>query len=323
MLKKEYFRYLLATFLVLAVLAASFKTGIQNLFYSVKFTDILISISICWVIFSISGLRLSCASKLMYGITLTLWDIVSLPVVMSLWGYILPLKGGLVYFVFYMKEKYRINLVKSAGISIYTYIITISMVGFIVLFLSCLLKPFNIYIFLVGLGVSFNYFILFFAKKTVIWIGRGKPPGFVNKLIALLTSILRDLNNAMLSKKLLIISVILSIIHIGLTVLWFAAAAQALNLEMSLLSLIFLVLASQISAIFRIVPGNLGVSEFIMGATTALIDGAVEEGLAIALFVRATGLALTIILGGLVASHHISKFEFVSFHSFARFLKKE
>ena len=81
------------------------------------------------------------------------------------------------------------------------------------------------------------------------------------------------------------------------------------SIHVTIDNIVMFALMIRISTLVRIIPGNLGVQELFSGGAYHLLGGNLNDGLAIALFVRFIALVLTISIGVIGVTANVKYFE--------------
>lgn len=265
----------------------------NSLIERINFNEVLISSIIVIFIFLFTGLQVSFLAKKQFNTALKTEDLVLLPIMMHLWSYLIPFRGGLIFSSIFLNQKYKLKLSQGFSIGFYSFFISIILSGLYGVFFSLqsnsvALLTFSI-LFIVGPVIGF--ILNFFFKKINI---HNKP---LKKLKTLIEEIFDNL--AILFNQRKINIVVLSLI-IGSTlifILWFYHGAKALGIDISFSQIIIVALITRLSIIVRVIPGNAGIQEFFTGGALVLAGGSLSDGIAISLFTRFVALTFAIIVG--------------------------
>ena len=126
---KSLISYFIAFIFVFISIKLCWKPEYYELIKNIKITHLSIVILITFVLNVIAGVSMSHISKTQYNIRLDSLDKIALSLMMNFWGYIIPLKGGVLFSAFYLKSKYNIKLVEGTSIAIFIYIVNLTIFG--------------------------------------------------------------------------------------------------------------------------------------------------------------------------------------------------
>ncbi len=230
-----------------------------------------------------------------YQVRLSWPDILLLPSMMHLWSYILPVKGGMLFQVVFMRFKYKVGLSKGFSVGVLIFVIS--------LFVTCVLgtglvlgmegiNPLKLILLIMILVLSGTMLAIRFLPPINI-DGKsffGRPIIFLAKVV----SQLRDqLSDRVLLLRILVVTLATSIIHIW----WFYSSAILLGYSPNPIGIALATLLLRIILLFRFLPGNLGVQELVTGIvfTAAGID--FQAGLMIAIFMRIVSASIAVVFG--------------------------
>ncbi len=268
-----------------------------DILLEVTTSEIVISMLIAMFIFAISGFQFSYILNKNSDVKLSVIDKFFFPISRNLWSYIIPFQGSLAYSVAFCKLKYKVAVTSGISINVYMMLFNIFIAGFIGLYFSILKNDFSSIIFFVSVLFLFSPFLLIFSNYIFKLLPNSKIEIF-QKLKNSLEAILSDVSILWKDIKFSFNILLFNILHITITVLWFYWASIILNLDIDLISILFLSLILKISLLFKITPGNLGVEQLLSGAVFVLIDQNAADGVVISLFNK----AITMILSGTIGS---------------------
>ena len=274
---------------------------------NISIIDILISSVFAFIIFAMSGLlyRLLLHSKEIY---ISLFDTLTLPIAMNFWSYIIPLKGGGAYFIFFLKNKYKANYSSSVAITAYCYLVTIIITGMSGIFFYCTndTLPLTFLVFSICFLFSPLGLVLwpFFYKRRPQLLKRAQ----INRLIHWFDNTYLSLVELLKNHKLSASIVVISTIRFLVLTTWFYWLMNTLSIETSTTKAFLLVMTMELTAIFKLIPGNLGVNELVTGGVMATIGGAAHEGILLAATYRISALSLTFTVGLISSIYNLKYF---------------
>ena len=263
---------------------------------NVSFSQVIISLLIGFSLFLINGYILAYLVKQHYQTTIKRIDMVVLPFMMHLFSYIIPFRGGLLFSALFLKIKYDIKGTEGIAIGVFTLIISLIITGLCGIYFAVR----NGMLCSMWSAVS----ILFILSPLVVGIlgrlVRGiemKPGSLPDRIKTIIYSISissqRLLNDYRRSLVIFFLTIASTIGYV--VFLYFTAFILQMNTTID--KIIMFALMMRLSTIVRLAPGNLGVQEFLSGGAYYMLGGSLNDGLAMALFVRFISLMLTFFIG--------------------------
>jgi len=249
------------------------------------------------------GLLLRFGFRAQYGVVLDLTEVMTLPLMMLLFTYLLPIKGGLVFQVFYMKHRHRLDLSEGFSLGLMIFFITASLTVVLGLALTIYLQLHEgpIYYFLLALAMSLA------ILPSLLRIVPSHPDirrGIAGQAVAVLSKVKRHLKDQSGNARLLFGLVASDAVLAVVQAIWYQQCARMLGLPHEFLSILLVALILRVALLLRVLPGNLGFQELVIGVVFTAAGFSIEEGLLVALAIRlvSTLLAATIGLAGLYAN---------------------
>lgn len=223
-------------------------------------------------------------------------EILTLPLMMHLFLYLMPVKGGMLFQVFYSKHKYKLDLSKgfSLGMTVFFMSLILTVLFGIILIYVIPIDSFELELSLWAMAICFGGMVV---TLNLLPANRKFSIGFLDKLIDFLISVRIQLSQQMKNVRLSIGLLITSAISIlAQTVLfWQTALVLGINSEFSPVLLVVLVL--RILLLIRLLPGNLGIQEVVIGVTFAAAGFQMEDGLLIGIITRLISVFWTALIG--------------------------
>ncbi len=249
------------------------------------------------------GLVLKFGFKTHYSVTLEPAEVLTLPLMMYLFAFILPLNGGLLFQVFYMKHRHQLDL--SKGVSLGFQIVLVSLLLTVVLGLGLHLilglptGPLLFLLLALGLGLLILPLIAYLLP-----IQNRRPPSLMAKLWGFLDAVRLQLTGQFTHPRLMLQLALTTTLLVIIQALWYQQSATMLGIESEFLPMLLVALILRIVLLLRLLPGNLGFQELMIGVVFAAAGWSIEEGLLVALVIRLVSvlLAATIGMAGLYAN---------------------
>ncbi|MFT4713967.1 MAG: uncharacterized membrane protein YbhN (UPF0104 family) [Candidatus Azotimanducaceae bacterium] len=259
-------------------------------------SNALVNVGLAIAFFVSFGMTMRVSFRQQYKLHLAPSDVITLPIMMHLFTYIIPIKGGLLFQVFYIRHKYKLELSKSFSLGITTFMVSVFLTVVIGLGLSLQLQ--------LNTDILPSVFgIIGFGLVTlpiILWLLPKQSAHFEGTIYKLLRFLI-DLRNELLSqiKNLRLVTGLLltGLISILIQSLWFWQSATVLGIEADLNLVILVVLILRIILLVRLLPGNLGIQELMIGGVFLMAGFSIEEGLAVALLTRLVSVFLAATIG--------------------------
>jgi uncharacterized membrane protein YbhN (UPF0104 family) len=311
-MSKKIISYLIGlSLIVLSLYLVIKQEKYHSLLNQITFYDFLISIAITLIIFFFTGLQISYLTNKQYNISLKKEDYFLLPIIMHLWSYIIPFRGGLIFSSIFLNQKYKLKLSHGISIGFYTFFISLILTGIYGLYFS--IENHSMVLFVVSIFLIAGPLFVFLANLLL------KKLNFKNKFIERLKVFIENIFNNLSSffnqwtTNFIVFAIIFSSILVY--VLWFYYGSYSLGLDYSFSQIILVALITRLSVITRIIPGNMGVQELFSGGALVLAGGSLSDGIVISLFIRLSALIIAIsagILGMLINRKYLSYKQFKS-----------
>lgn len=247
-------------------------------------------------------------------------DTFLLPFMMHLWTYILPVKGGLIYQTFFMKAKYNIDMSKGFSVGVLVFAASLLITCFLGGALSFLIKD--------PMAIQLVLLFMFFTLIIFLLGGRfvKKPDptktGIIQSFVGFFQNVLIQFHEQTKNKSLLFKLILVTLFSTLAHATWFYHCAFILGFNPEPAGILLATLVLRIVTLVRILPGNLGIQELMIGSVFMAAGLGLQEGLTTSLLVRLISVALagTLGVGGLYLNFRY--FGTDSFTSLIQKLKK-
>jgi hypothetical protein len=249
------------------------------------------------------GLVLRVLFREQYQVQLAYSEALTLPLMMVLFVYVLPFKGGLIFQTFYMKHRHQLDLSKGYSLGLMFFFVNLVLTVLLGLGLNFYLKLESGAILYLLLLMASGLIALPLVLKLVPADQPGKKGvlyGFISFLNEVKSQLRDQLSNMRMLGRLILSDGILAVIQ----TIWYQSCATMLGFESAFFPTLLVVLVLRIALLLRLLPGNLGFQELIIAVVFTAAGFSLEEGLLLALVIRLVSvlLALTIGVGGLYAN---------------------
>lgn len=310
--------FLVALLIFAAVVVSVFKNvNLGELLSEIGPKQAVENLAIGTLYFFSFGILMKVVYQHHYRHSLSWSDTFLLPFMMHLWTYILPIKGGLIFQTFFVKTKYGIDLSKGFSVGVLVFAASLLITCVLGGALSVLLV--DVVAIQLLLLFMFGTLIFFLLASRFVSEPDATKTGFLQTMILFVQMVLvqfRDqLKDVRLLWKLIIVTLLSTLIHAA----WFYHCAFILGFTPNLTGIVLATLVLRIVTLVRILPGNLGIQEVMIGSVFMAAGLGLQEGLATSLLVRLVSVVLAGTFG--VAGLYVN-FRYFETNSFAALITK-
>lgn len=262
--------------------------------------------SILWVIpvFILGGVETFALFRMVYKKNIHVYDIVTLPFVVSLWGFLIPFQGSYIYNSIYFKSKYKISLLNTTSVYLVSFSVPFIIAGILGIVYSCLVKH-NNYFFLVSVLALVHpaliYFLAYFIRASTKYAPhsgkeKSKVSIFFFMIFEKVQVIITDYLNAINTKTTIIFASI-NIVNTLIFTIWSLRISHNFGFGFSFFQLLMLTFFIKFTLLFKITPGSMGVSEFASSAIILMLGGAAADGFALSLYQTTIFIIASLVIG--------------------------
>lgn len=288
--------FFLAIAIFCAVAFSVFKdTHPAALFEKIGLQGMLVNLLIGTVYFYSFGILMKVVYNHHYKMDLSWTDTFTLPFSMHLWTYILPMKGGLIYQTFFVKAKYKLDMSKGFSVGVLVFAASLLITCFVGGALSFLVpNAFPLQLMLLAMFGCLLFFLL--AGRFVKQPSESRE-GLINRLIQFVQEVLYQFNEQTKDKTLLFKLILVTLGSTLLHALWFYHCAYILGYEPNAIGILLATLVIRIVMLFRVLPGNLGLQEVMIGSVFLAAGLGLQEGLTTGILMRLSSVILAMLIG--------------------------
>jgi uncharacterized membrane protein YbhN (UPF0104 family) len=234
----------------------------------------------------LSGLELQYIYNKTKKINFSLYDTISIPYVINLWGYIIPLQGSFLYFITYLKCKYKTQMKDTSYIYAFVFLVSLSFFGLLGLLFMPFTKLATTEILIVFMGIFLfpvllilsNYLLKKLSVRLVIFTNIFSTIDYINTNISQLFKDYRTV-------------IVIILFNIAITLVntfwsYWITIEYNLNVPFSVLFLVSIIM--KLSMLFKITPGNLGLNQLANGGVFLLFGYEPSVGVFISTFAYIT-----------------------------------
>ncbi|MBN2790142.1 MAG: flippase-like domain-containing protein [Candidatus Delongbacteria bacterium] len=311
--------YIVTALLIYFVISHYITSEQIELLQNVSLFQIAISILIALMIFTVSGNQFSYILFKSTKTKLSIPDRIGFPTARNLWSYIIPFQGSFAYSLAFIKFKYKVNLKDGLSINIYLLLFNFFFTGLVGIYYSLQSNSLPVLFLIISISLlSIPLLLLLFDRV----LKNIKTPEFkiLKFLIDNLSKVSTGITILWKDLKFTAYVFLFNVIHTIVTIIWFYWTVHIFNLDIDIISVIFLALILKISLIFRLTPGNLGVEQLIYGGIFALMNYDPKIGVLISLFHKSITIIISLTVGSLFT---FINFKYFSFSTILNFLKQQ
>ena len=314
-LQSKIFQYLVALLLFFSVIYFYISPDDLKLIFEVNLIDSLLVILSVIAVYWISGFQYSHILKHYHSKKLSLFDTATLPITMNLWSLLIPFQGALIYTTFFLKQKYNTRLTTGPGVTLLAYQFTLVVTGAIGLALSFFTKLpviFTVVSLLFVISPFFTYIGTSVLKKVTFPFVKAEK--LKTKVVSLLEQVVATSKQSRFVAEVIGMNV-LSLLS---ALLMYYLVAQALQLDLSFISILIYTLLLRLTVIIKLTPDNIGIQEIISVGIFSLINLPPEQGALITLYIRIMTIIVMLLGGGL--SFYVNR-EYISLEKIIRLIR--
>ncbi len=234
--------------------------------------------------------------RLHYNLHIHLIDLLTLPLMMHLFTYLMPLKGGLLFQMLYSKSKYQLDLSKGFSLGITVFLISVFLTVVLGLGIALNMQPvpevLTSALFILGLGIVIFLVVLPFVPDEP-----KKAQGFAGRFLDFLINVRCQLAGQIKNIPLVFGLLSSTLFSIFMQSLWYWKSAHMIGVFAPFASIVLMVLFLRIFLLVRLLPGNLGIQELAIGLVFSVTGFDLDQGLIVALLIRVVSVFLTAVIG--------------------------
>ncbi|MBT3408877.1 flippase-like domain-containing protein [Candidatus Woesearchaeota archaeon] len=222
-----------------------------------------------------------------------------LAIITNFYNLITPFKGGAAARAIYLRKKHDFPYVN--------FLATLSAIYILIFLVSSLTGIFSMLTLQeksTPILVALTIFIIFLLS---IIIFSPKIKENSNKWLNRFIKVINGWHLIKNNKKIITITIIISLIQVLLTAFNNLIAYQIFGIEITLAKALFIAAISNLSIIIAITPGNLGIGDAINVFTANIVGIPLTEAIATTMLLRAVNLAIIFILGPIYSYKLIKK----------------
>ncbi len=235
-----------------------------------------------------SGIELYFYYRIYSARRISMYDMFTLPLVMNLWGHILPFQGAFIYNALYLKSKYLISVGTNLKVYIFQFACSISIGVMILLWFKInnnTIQPIEYFIYILSILIPFFYNKSWWLIQ--IFLQKYLPGRFQ----------LDNLSYSEFSIKKIIFLFFINLMITFIYSLWLHVIAEILDYKISFVAILIAAILSKVALLFRFTPGNIGVNQFAFSGIFVLLGLAASQGVSISLYVSAAYFCISFTIG--------------------------
>ena len=284
----------------------------RDLFFAIPLTTLLTSVLICIPSFILSGIELRFLYNKVSKIKLTAYDTATLPIVINLWGVLIPFQGSFIYTTAYIHSKYKKGIGHSAKVYLLSFSISLALAGLIgILYASFSNIAFSIYFIMLSALLVFNPLGLVVLEQLLSRYKDIKHE-WLSKIINKASKLF---GTEHIDKKLLFYLVLLKICNIATSAIWAYWVTITFRINLTVIQLLLILLLTNLTALIQITPGNIGVNQIASGGLAILVGGTMNDGFFLSAFQFLSNFTIAITLGSLFTFINMKYFSWQYFKS--------
>lgn len=294
--RKDVIRVIIALLLVALIIWVLYRKDYFAILEKVSISDVLVLTFFTLLSYFTAGFQMYYLVKKQNGISISFGDTLLLPLSMSLFSYIIPTNGGLLYSVFFLKKKYNVDYSRGFSIGIFSVYISFIITGIFGIVSCIYTKNYNFWILSISIIIIILPLIISGLNSLTQKI-QFKKPLIIYRLSILFDKIVVNSNNLILNKEILFLNILINAVYLVLSVVSYQWLNLVLEIKLPLTSIFAIILITRVSSLIRLLPGNLGLEELYTGAIFKLIGRDPGIGVIFSLILRFTTVIIFVPLG--------------------------
>jgi hypothetical protein len=293
---REIIRIVISLALLAVIIVYMISNGSFSVLEGCSLSDLAILLLLTFSGYIVAGWQMNYLLRVQNGIRLSTADMLLLPFSMSLFAYIIPTNGGLLYSVFFLKKKYKLESSKGFSIGIFSIYTSFILTGIIGCVTAVVLKQIISILMIVSMILIISPFLIKIINDILLKLGL-REGSLMQRAQAYVNDVIVSSNDLVINKKAFFVTTMFNVLLIILLFLTYLWLAEMFKLVIAPVSLLFIILALRISSLLRVLPGNLGIEELMTGGIFGLIGLDPGTGLLFALAIRVSAIVLFTPLG--------------------------
>ncbi len=226
-------------------------------------------------------------------------DMVIFPITMNLWSLLIPFQGAVAFSTMFFARKYGRTLSSSLSISLFLYMVTVSLTGLLGLGFVFYTDRANLNMLLLLTAIILSPLAVPLLDIGLRWLlpAGTKMHPLLDRLSSFVRALMDALRTLLTDWRLLIRISIIKLIQTAVVGTWYWVIAEGLGIELSIVVLMLLSLIGELALIIKVTPDNLGVNQLLSGALLASMGFNPQWGVLISLAASATTLVLIFTVG--------------------------
>ncbi|MCK5083167.1 MAG: hypothetical protein KAR31_09705, partial [Candidatus Omnitrophica bacterium] len=190
-MNKHILRTLISVLFLVIAVKIIWQDDYISLVKKISFMDIAITILLSFLVVTPKGFSLGYMINTQDGAKLNIIDLLTLPFMMNFWGFFIPINGGILYSIFFLKSKYKVKATDSTAITIYIQMIVFILIGFLGLCYMAVKQRFGLFSTALCLLLLFSPLFLKWAN-TLFQMCSFKDSGILSKIQSLVSSVVSN-----------------------------------------------------------------------------------------------------------------------------------
>lgn len=267
----------------------------RKLFFSVSLLNHLISILLALPVYFIGGIQLKQLYNKISGIKLSAYDTLTLPFAVNLWGFIIP-QGSFFYTMTYISLKYKKRIADSIKIYIVSFSIAMSLAGLAGM-MYFVFSSFNLSkLFFIGCSLLFINPLIIYFIGTIAETHKNIKYRWIASILEKTNMVI----HSKFEKTLLLKIVLINLAAVSMNSLWGLWIASIFNIPLSFIQIMLITFLMNLTALFKITPGNIGINQFASGGVAVLVGGTLNDGFLLSSFQYLTTIITAATFGSLI-----------------------
>jgi hypothetical protein len=270
------------------------------------FTFHLYSCLLAVPMYLLSGIASFILFRTVSKINISLYDVLTLPFVINLWGFLVPIQGSYLYNSIYFKQKYKISIENTTSIYLLSLSISFIIAGISGIIYSCTTPNRNIY-FLALSVMSFIHPIFIFAFLNIFRKFNTPEHKFIKKLMLKIETIVNDYLRALNLRNVSLLGAV-NLVDSLMFAVWSLWICTVFGFNLSFTQLLLLAFFMKLTQLIKLTPGNMGINQFASSGIVLLAGGLSAEGFTLSLYQTAIYIITSFLIGSVFSIVNLKYF---------------
>ncbi len=314
---RDILKLLISLIIISGIIYYLYSQGYFATFNQMQVQDWAILAGLTLILYLLSGLQMAFMVQFTTKRKISISDLLFMPMSMGLFSYFIPTNGGFFYAVYFLRKKYEVASAEGFSIGVVSIYISFIIAGIALLAASLALGIIKVYLIIIAVLMILSPWLIYLGNMLIQKIPMkseslaGRTKNYLNRVIS-------QSNAMMLHPRVVWVNLLITVATLLVFFFLYYYLNTALNLKMTLLSIIALIAMMRISGLIRVLPGNLGLEELFTAGIFGMIGQDPSIGLVFSVSLRLCAFIIMIPGGVLHTTFNSQYFSFKDLKALSR-----